>query len=800
MERKISTELLPALEPPRVRPERFNLMVCHFNQLTAPFPEVVEGWLAYWTSLHARPWTLAPPGYADMAEAVRRRFDPFRVAVSLGAAAKSTPGRLAPGFEGRYAPVINADGTAFEMSEGRSPLCPTWMAEDPDGLFEAMLAPYAGRLLHSAPPSAEAFFWDFEPTVNYCYCSNCLARFAAFAGLDAPPDAEAVQTRHVRPWFDFRVRQHADIQARTYAVLKRHFPDQQVWICTDPLHAPPASILSSWCGVDERLGDAHCDVHTPMPYYAGLRYFDDIAFNREQLKKPIFPLNDPAEKQLSFFRQYTPRTLKQNILATAALGCMGYSVYPDDALDGRYLAAIREAFGLAGAAEPYYAAERDDGAVVIRPRNVAEKEIVGEDGVSQITLSPPFHRTIRSTVHRRGGGYLVSLFNYDKLADAVLSVQAPSLPADSDPDVCVTDLETGWLYTRADGAPLGAAEVRAGFLTPVPRDEAVLLKIAPGPARPAAGTLSQADLEQIVAEAEQPAGSGDGAFPEKQGDTAFLTWGALAGSTAPSLVIGARAGPEAAAARVFVDIPERAAVTAWKPGVPPESDYLQYGPVRGRIGELVFYHEPRELSYAFDLRSLDIRGAVPEAVFACRPKPSGADPGSYSLAGLEIVKTLTLEEGGTLLRTRYEFRNVSEPPVEIPLGFRIKNIPAFSGSAGLPAKGSLCETLGITVQTPEGPVEFQPTNRSALLLPEGARPVPFVEQAAQIPVHPWVVSPIVLEARAGGKMILAPDPELTRGVYIWTNTWFFTIEFLSEERNLAPGETAAYTFTARIVK
>jgi hypothetical protein len=159
-----------------------------------------------------------------------------------------------------------------------------------------------------------------------------------------------------------------------------------------------------------------------MPYYSGPKFFNDVKFNVETLKKPVLPLIDPTEDLVFFFREYTPKSVKQNILAAAANGCVGLGFWPTDNFDGSYLAEIAEGFDRVAKAERYYFGEKCDAAVSVLPP--ASRERTFSDGGKTIkATSATFGDEVQFTAHLKDGNYLLTLFNYNDTTDAVVSVK-----------------------------------------------------------------------------------------------------------------------------------------------------------------------------------------------------------------------------------------------------------------------------------------------------------------------------------------------------------------------------------------
>ncbi|MBQ6472185.1 MAG: carbohydrate binding domain-containing protein [Victivallales bacterium] len=271
-------------------------------------------------------------------------------------------------------------------------------------------------------PEARDVVWDFEPH-PYGYDAGGRERFARSLGLANVPSIEEINGQHRRQWFQYMVDLHAQYMAKFTKILKEELPQVRFWFCSDPLNAGP-NPLSSWCGVDVRLSDADVDVHHHMPYYAGARFFDDIAFNIASLKKPFFPLIDPSERLASFYVQYTPPKVLQNILAVAALGGTGIGFWPDDAFTCDYYQAISQGFGLVSRHEDFYfSGKRTESIFTFIPVNSAVKMVKDKDGGEHALYFPDLPANMRVTVHHWNSDYLFTIFNYDGKHPALWKVK-----------------------------------------------------------------------------------------------------------------------------------------------------------------------------------------------------------------------------------------------------------------------------------------------------------------------------------------------------------------------------------------
>ncbi len=312
----------------------------------------------------------------------------------------------------KHFPVdIKADGTPNGVNPS------VWsLLEDKDRRFENYLRNCL-RKIKKEFPEVKIINWDFEPH-PYGYDEGGRARFARKTGLKSTPSVEEIRKKYSGQWFDYMVKLHAEYIAKVAKIVKEELPEHKFALCSDNLHAE-APHVASWCGVDVSLSDSCVDLHMHMPYYTGLRYYDDVAYNTKRLKKPYFPLTDPAERLKSFYTQYTPAKVIQNIVATAANGGMGITFYPDDTLKGEYLHSIAEGFDKVAVGEKYYfKGVRCDKKFTLTPQNVVTYKLPGGKSISM----PDFSRTIRYTAHQLDGKYLFTVFNYDEKRNLIVEI------------------------------------------------------------------------------------------------------------------------------------------------------------------------------------------------------------------------------------------------------------------------------------------------------------------------------------------------------------------------------------------
>lgn len=291
---------------------------------------------------------------------------------------------------------------------GRRNSASLWaLVDDEKGIYEKYMRTML-RKLKQHYGTISHIWWDFEPH-PFGYDDGGRKRFAKKIGLKHVPSREEIVKKYPNQYFNYMVKLHSELIAKNARFIREELPGAKFWLCSDNLHADNPHV-ARWCGVDVSLSDNVVDIHNHMPYYAGLRFFNDVEFNISKLKKPFFPLIDPAERLTSFYTQYSASKVMQNIVASAALGSVGIGFWPDDLMQGEYYHGIAEGFSKVSAGEAFYfKGTRCDKDFKVRPRNVVARQLPGGQ---EITF-PDFSKTLRYTVHKLNGKYLATVFNYD---------------------------------------------------------------------------------------------------------------------------------------------------------------------------------------------------------------------------------------------------------------------------------------------------------------------------------------------------------------------------------------------------
>lgn len=483
--------------------------------------------------------------------------------------------------------------------------------DDKTGKVEAFYR-LAAKEIARRYPEVRNVVWDFEPH-PYGYDEGGRKRFAETLKLDHVPSIAEINDKYRSQWFSYMVDLHAKYANRVMKIFKEENPDIKFWFCSDNLYAS-GNHISSWCGVDVRLSDDAADGHMHMPYYSGTKFFDDVEYNIANLKKPFFPMIDPAENLISFYQQYNPAKVKQNILAAAALGAQGLGFWPNDALSADYFKAISEGFGMVSEAEDFYFnGKRCDDEFTFEPANSIVREIRDERGKKIKLYFPNFPKFLRKTVHKSGSDYLFTCFNYHETKPILLSVRGHGE------------------YRLVEIPPMGVKQFRLSQ----PQDPAVLKQLAEFNARTSAQKI-----------------------PELKKGNAALEWSADSRGV-PYFRLKNKS------CTVGVDLLDDAKIMSF---ISPGGNELL---TDGFLARLMFYDrlQPEVIS---EIHSMQIVNDSPELVLKGIVGPyAGANPIPNPLLGMEIFRKFRLN--GNTLEIEFNFRNPSNRPMT--LGFRMNNYP-----------------------------------------------------------------------------------------------------------------------------
>jgi len=127
--------------------------------------------------------------------------------------------------------------------------------------------------------------------------------------------------------------------------------------------------------------------------------------------------------------RYTPDTVRQNILATAAFGCRKILLYPRDYYDASYLTMIQDVCNAIAEAEDAFEKKAISGKLKTDIINVLDIELL--DGEQTKTVShPDMSKEFRSFLHSDGKNYYATLFNFSPHTEIFCKVAVPDYQGD----------------------------------------------------------------------------------------------------------------------------------------------------------------------------------------------------------------------------------------------------------------------------------------------------------------------------------------------------------------------------------
>lgn len=473
---------------------------------------------------------------------------------------------------------------------------------------------------------------------------------------------------------------------------------------------------------------------------------------------------------------------------------MGIGFWPDDRFDGKYLTAIKDGFSMVANVEGFYFSKEKPPAITVKPAGSVFEKSFTDEGKTVKVVFPNYGDSIQYTTHKNKDATVLTLFNYHEACDAVLRVSGVSLTEGQ--EYIVQDPTTETLYTNNKNEPLGRKDIENGFLTLVPKNGVVLLKID----RRAENSVKSTTVRQSFFEmelAKQKAGFAQCEFYQpRKGKHSEAGWGDGNGDDIPDVKL------ETSRSKAYVSLEQGARVVAWKKTGMAHSDILLHNQDRGFLGDLIMYDDAvGNGSYPFQLKDLKLNEDMPEACFNhVFTKTDGANPTGFPLEGLQVVKRIALIDNGCALKIHFTFTNKNPQKREIPLGFRIKNRSKVGGAfAGLSALSQISQ---ITFTTPNGKMILSSANiksdNNVFLLPSLKG---LTYWKSMVTPRPWMASPICVEANCANskdQMVFEPDKTMTAGCYVWwSKSADFTIELLSFEKPLSHGASCTYEYIIR---
>lgn len=250
---------------------------------------------------------------------------------------------------------------------------------------------------------------DYEPwnSSDWCYCGECLKRFAVFAGLKTSPQPDEIRKKMLDKWADFRVRDTCDILRAHTGIARSLGSDVKVADYDYPLQFNNLDGRFRQIPKDSRLSDEFIDYHCSSYYHTvGKDAFDLISLNAATLKKPVvfLPLlaryTDPEQREYTNLKEtLSPDQFKVAMVAGAASGAKGLSIWDGLKIDGKYFAAIDHGMAEIAMLEGYFYSGR---------RNDKIASAIPVDGGNAKFLAD----NLGIRVHEYQGIVLISMFNF----------------------------------------------------------------------------------------------------------------------------------------------------------------------------------------------------------------------------------------------------------------------------------------------------------------------------------------------------------------------------------------------------
>ncbi len=774
-EQSFQINVLPPVVFPQEKIKKFGLHISHLYCLTAPLPGIRNSGLDYWRNLAEKPETFTVFRFGSSDPEIRAQvLRDFKVSLFVGTRYVTPFGNFSDWKKqsGVQVPeMVLADGRRLEWA------CPSYAARKGTPFWESYVSELIQKKLDGLP-QAVRIVWDIEPGAkDYCYCAVCRKNFSDSVSPGKTLTAEEIRRNHAAEWFRFRVKQNAEIIRRFAELCRGKFPGKELVLCTDPLHASPPHV-QEWCGVDVRLSDADYGLFMNMPYYQGVRWYDDLAFNLKSLKTPNYPLIDPSENLEMFYNRYTPEGVVMNMVAAAAQGARGIGFWPGDNFDGKYLHAIAEGCGMIADGEEYYFGERCDRMAEVKPENVV-KMTLEDRGRKAVATVPDFTPYLRFTVHKKDSAWLVTVFNYHPSQDLLARIALPGIPCSG-----------AWhVFSLKDRRAYSTANPADGFLAEIPAGTVRQFEIA-REKRKAAGLIEPAALEKKLAGFHAGNSSVSRFRSLREGNRA-VGWGILPEGSGPMLKLSA------GSRSVYLDLNRNAAIAGYY--IDDLEDILS-GEGRGVMDELNLYRFRDPL--AFELTDAKIEKGIPTVRFAAVvPAAENADPNSTLPAGLRIEKTVSLEDDGKTIRSVYTLLNPEDSGRTMKVGFRLKNHPRLGAAWN---SGKVLSSLWrIGMNGTSGKILFRGAERADnLILAAGVNTAPG-ELTGKILPERYAGGAAELSASFNGQNAeisfeLLPDAECAGFLIWWSSSSASTLEPLTREKILKPGESRTIASLIRL--
>ena len=611
----------------------------------------------------------------------------------------------------------------------------SYMVDDPEGFFAKYLKDGIERFRKSAP-KAKYLRWDYEPLASQ-YSNYELEKFSRrYMKLDKVLSYAQIQKQYPRQWSNF-MHSESELLVKKYSeAVRRYWPGVQLVMVSgfmDKKH-PENKYRSTYTPLDVRETEKYFDMHSPMIYWQGTEFYDDVELNMRYLKKPFMPWIDPTEHSQVFYQRYTPEGVRQNILACAALGTHGIIFYPVASLDGAYFQQIADAFSQIAKAEDILTGKNISGQCKVQVANAIEMDLADASGKSSKIIMPQYNTDIRYCIRQKGNQYAVALFNYNN-AKVILRLNIPGF---------------------ADNALVKLNPNDAVILTKLPEQTALQKELADEIA-----TLKKtSDFKQV-----------------KFGGST-VAWRALDGEAYPALITGRC---------TFTIDTKMAAPRAWACPFPTWDPMINPRKERGYLGRIFLMDNTMPIPLEFTLKQFLINKNRPSMILEHIQKPFGGfQELSNRFEGLHITSQWTLDFKGNKAMLNVTATNKNNQGKTIPVILKIHSFPRIGVKFGPRYAPGILQVDGrkVTTELESNFILVKKGKNSGMKNP-------------RIPEYEWKnPGEVSISCNPPGRLEqlkIIPDSK-TSAFYTWYREKEMTVEFLTEEVSLKPEESVSYEY------
>ena len=613
----------------------------------------------------------------------------------------------------------------------------SYMVKDPEGFFAKYLKDGLLRFKKSAP-HARYLRWDYEPLASQ-YTPYDLEIFCKeYMKLKQVLTYAQIRKSYPRQWSDFMHEMSAKLVRKYREAQQKYWPEVSLVMVSGFMDKkyPENKYRSIYTPLDVRETEKYFDVHSPMIYWQGTEFYDDVELNMRYLKKPFIPWIDPSEHSQVFYERYTPRGVRQNILACAILGAKGIVFYPVASLDGAYFPQIADAFSqIAGAEEILHGGVNITAKCKVTAVNAVKIDLIDSAGKSVQVVMPRYDEKIRYCIRKKGSKYAAGLFNYNN--DTVyLRLDIPGF---------------------AKGALVKLAPHDAVILTELPKNQAALEK----------------ELASEISKAKRSRN-----FDRVKFGGSMVAWRALEGKALPALMTGGC---------TFTVDTAMAAPRAWTCPFPTWDPMFNPRRERGYLGRIFLMDNTVPLPLEFTLKKFLIDRKRPSMILEHIQKPFGGfQEMKNKFEGLHITSQWTLDFNGKKAFLKITAKNLNPRKETIPLRLKIHSFPRIGVKFGPKFAPGVLSVDGRTV-TSELESNFILTRKGKKSGMTNAR----------IPEHEWknpgLVAIFCTPPGRLERLTITPDSK-SAAFYTWYRGKEMTAEFLTEETALSYGQSISYTY------